>query len=67
MNPQYLKLLSDWSDLYPHLITLVFTQHGPTQRGFAADDLHELSTADQLHATPIRPEKELLLLVVGLD
>jgi len=60
-------LLSDWSDQYPHLITLTFTQHGPSQWGFAADDLNELSAADQLHAAPIRPEKELLLLVVGID
>ena len=67
MNPQYLKLLSDWSDLYRHLINLAFTQHGPAQRGFAADDLNELSAADQLHAAPIRAEKELLLLVVGID
>jgi len=67
MNPQHLKLLSDWSDLYRHLITLAFTQHGPAQRGLAADDLNELSAADQLHAAPIRPEKELLLLVVGID
>jgi hypothetical protein len=54
MNPQHLKLLSDWSDLYRHLITLAFTQHGPAQRGFAADDLNELSAADQLHAASIR-------------
>ena len=67
MNPQHLKLLSDWSDLYRHLITLAFTQHGPAQRGFDADDLNELSAADQLHAAPIRAEKELLLLVVGID
>ena len=67
MNPQHLKLLSDWSDLYRHLITLAFTQHGPAQRGLAADDLNELSAADQLHAAPIRAEKELLLLVVGID
>ena len=55
------------SNLYPHLITLVFTQHGPTQRGFAADDLNELCAADQLHAAPIRPEKEQLLLAGGID
>jgi hypothetical protein len=67
MNPQHLKLLSDWSDLYRHLITLAFTQHGPAQRGFAADDLNELSAADQLHAPSIRAEKELMLLVVGID
>ena len=67
MNPQYLKLLSDWSDLYRHLITLAFAQHGPAQRGFAADDLNELSAADQLHAAAIRAEKEVLLLVVGID
>ena len=67
MNPQHLKLLSDWSDLYRHRITLAFTQHGPAQRGFAADDLNELSAADQLHAAPIRAEKELLLLVGGID
>jgi hypothetical protein len=67
VNPQYLKLLSDWSDLYRHLITLAFTQHGPAQRGFAANDLNELSAADQLHAAPIWAEKELLLLVVGID
>jgi len=29
INPQYLKLLSDWGDLYRHLITLAFAQHGP--------------------------------------
>jgi hypothetical protein len=67
LNPQHLKLLSAWSDLYRHLITLAFTQHGPAQRGFAADDLNELSASDQHHAAPIRPEKELLLLVVGID
>ena len=67
MNPQHLKLLSDWSDLYRHLITLAFTQHGPAQRGFAADDLDELSAAGQLHAAPIRAEKELLLPGVGID
>jgi hypothetical protein len=67
MNPQHLKPLSDWSALYRHLITLAFTQHGPAQRGFAADNLNELSAADQLHAAPIRAEKELLLLVVGID
>jgi hypothetical protein len=67
INPQHLKLLSDWSDLYRHLITLAFAQHGPAQRGFAADDLNELSAADQLHAAPIRAEKELSLLVVGID
>jgi hypothetical protein len=67
MNPQHLKLLSDWSDLYRHLITLAFSQHGPTQRGFGADDLHELRSADQLHAAPIRAEKKQLPLVVGID
>ncbi len=55
MNPQHLKLLSDWRDLYRHLIALAFAQQGPAQRGFAADDLN---AADQLHAAPIRPEKE---------
>ena len=40
MNPQHLKLLSGQSDLYRHLITLAFAQHGPAQRGFAADDLN---------------------------
>ena len=67
MNPQHLKLLSDWSDLHRHFITLAFTQHGPAQRGFAADDLNELSAAEQLHAAPIRAEKEQLLLVVRID
>ena len=67
MNPQHLKLLSDWSDLHRHLITFAFTQHGPAQRGFAADDLNELSAADQLHAARIRADKELLLLVGGID
>ena len=67
MNPQHLKMLSDRSDLYRHLITLAFAQHGPAQRGFAADDLNELSAADQFHAAPIRAEKELLLLVVAID
>jgi hypothetical protein len=66
-NPQHLKLLSHWGGLYRHLITLAFTQHGPAHRGFAADDLNELSAADQLHAAPIRAKKELLLLVVGID
>ncbi len=42
MNPQHLKLLPDGSALYRHLTTLAFTQHGPAQRGFAADDLNEL-------------------------
>lgn len=67
MNPQHLKLLSDQCDLYRHLITLAFTQHGHAQRGFAADDLNELSAADQLHAAPTRAEEDLLLLVVGID
>jgi hypothetical protein len=67
MNPQYLKPLSDWADLHRHLITLAFAQHGPAQRRFAADDLNELNAADQLHAAPIRAEKEVLLLVVGID
>ncbi len=67
MNPQHLKLLSDCSDLYSHRITLAFTQHGPGQWGFAADDLNELSAPEQLHAATIRAEKELLLLVVGID
>jgi hypothetical protein len=67
MNAQHLKLLSDWSDLYRHLITLEFAQHGPSQRGFAADDLNKLSAADQRHAAPIRAEKKLLLLVGGID
>jgi len=67
MNPQHFKLLSDWSNLYRHLITFAFTQHGPAQKGFTADDLNELSAADQLHAASIRAEKELMLLVVGID
>src|SRR3954453_1443119 len=67
MNPQHLKLLSDGSDLDRHFIPLAFAQHGPAQRGFAADDLNELSAADQLHAATIRAEKEVLLLVVGID
>jgi hypothetical protein len=46
MNLQHLKLLSDRSCLYRHLITLAFTQYGTAQRGFAADDLNELSAAD---------------------
>jgi hypothetical protein len=29
MNPQYLELLPEWSDLYRDLITLAFAQHGP--------------------------------------
>ncbi len=45
MNPQHLELLSDWGDLYRHFITFAFTQHGPAQRGFAADDLNELRAA----------------------
>ena len=67
MDPQHLKLLSDWSDLYRHLITLAFAQHGLAQRGFAADDLNELCAADQLHAAAFRAEKEVLLLVAGID
>jgi len=67
MNPQHLKPLSDWSDLYRDLITLALTQYRPAQRSFAADDLDELSAADQLHAAPVRAEKEQLLLVVGTD
>ena len=67
VNPQHLKLLSDCSDLYRHIITLAFAQHGPAQRGLHADDLNHLSAAAQLHAAPIRAEKELLLLVVGID
>ena len=35
--------------------------------GFAADDLNGLIAADQLHAAAIRAEKELVLLVVGID
>ena len=31
MNPKHFKLLSDWSDLYRHLVTLAFAQHGPAQ------------------------------------
>ena len=67
MNPQNLKLLSDCSDLYRHLLTLALAQHGPAQRGFLADDLNELSATEQLHAAPILAEKEALLLVVGID
>jgi hypothetical protein len=67
MNPQHFKLLSDCSDLHRHLITLAFAQHGPAQRRFDADDLNKLSAADQLHAAPIRAQKELLLLVGGID
>ena len=66
MNPQHLKLLPDWSDLYRHLITLAFTEHGPAQRGCAADDLNGLGTADQLHAAAIRAEEELLPLAIGM-
>jgi hypothetical protein len=57
MNPQHLKLLSDVSDQYRQLITLAFSQHGPAQRGFAADDLNEPSAANQLHAAAIRAKK----------
>jgi hypothetical protein len=67
MHPQHLELQSDWRTLYRHLITLAFAQHGPAQRGFAADDLNELGAADQFHAAPVRAEKELLLFVVGID
>lgn len=66
MNPQNLELLSDWSDLYGHLVTLAFAQQGPGQGCFAADDLNELRAADQLHAAPIRAEKEVLLPVAGI-
>ena len=67
MNPQHRKLLSVWSDLYRHLIALALAQHRPAQRGFDADDLNELSAADQLHAAAIRAEKKLLLRVGGID
>ena len=67
INPQHLKLLPCWSDLYRHLIALAFTQHGSAQRGFAADDLNELRAACQLHAATTRAKKELLLLVIGID
>ena len=62
MNPQHLKLL----DRYRYLITLALAQHGSAQGGFAADDLNELRAADQLHASSIRAEKELLWLVAGI-
>jgi hypothetical protein len=64
LDPQHLKLLSDWSVPDRHLITLAFAQHGPAERSLAADDLHGLRAADQLHAAPTRTEKELLLLAV---
>jgi hypothetical protein len=67
MNPQHLEPLSDESNLHQYLITLAFAQHGPAQRGFAANDLNELRAADQAHAAPIRAKKEMLLLVVGID
>ena len=64
MNPQHLELLSDRSDLYRHLITFTLTQHSPAQGGFAADDLDDFRTVEQLHVPPIRAEKDLLLLAV---
>lgn len=64
MNPQHLELLSEWSELYRHLIAFTLTQHSPAQGGFAADDLDEFSAVEQLHVPPIRAEKDLLLLVV---
>ena len=67
LNPQHLELLSAWSDVNRHLVTFAFAQHGPAQRRFAAEDLHELRTADQLHAAAIRAEKELLLPALGID
>ena len=67
MDPNDLELLSDSSNPYRHIITLAFAEHGPAQRGFAADDLNQLSAAEQLHASAIRAEKKLLLLVVGID
>jgi hypothetical protein len=67
MNPKHLELLSDSSDLHRYLITLELAQHGPAQRGCTADDLNEPSAADQFHAAPIRPEKEVLLRVVEID
>jgi hypothetical protein len=47
MNTQHLKLQWDLSDLYRHLITLAFAQHGSAQWGFAADDPNELCAAEQ--------------------
>jgi len=67
LNPQHFKTLWALSELYRHLITFAFAQHGPGQGGLAADDLNNLAPADQLHAAPIRAEKELLLPVVGID
>ena len=64
MNPQHLKLLSERSDLYRHLITFKLTQHSPAQGSFAADDLDEFRAVEQLHVPPIRAEKDLLLPVV---
>jgi hypothetical protein len=45
MNPKHFKLLLGCGDLYRHLIPFAFTQHGLAQRGFAADDLNDLSAA----------------------
>jgi hypothetical protein len=67
VNPQHLEFLSDWRDLYRHLIAFAFAQHGPAQRGVAADDLNWLTVAGQLHAAALRAEKKLLLLAVGIE
>jgi hypothetical protein len=55
-----------WSDLYRHLITLIYQL---AAKGFAADDLYELKAPLTNFMLPhIRPGKELLLLlVVGID
>ncbi|MNW13963.1 hypothetical protein D3C71_2120550 [compost metagenome] len=66
MNPQHLELQSARGDLYRDLITLALAQHGPAQGGSAADDLHEVSAAAQLHAAALRAEKDLLQLVVAI-
>jgi hypothetical protein len=57
IHPQHLKLLPGGRDLYRHLITLAFAQHGPAQRGFAADDLNGQSAAenDALLASSMQP------------
>jgi hypothetical protein len=64
LNPKHLKLLAGGGHLYRDFITFKPPQHGAAQRGLTADDLHDLSTADQLHVAPNRTEEELQLFTV---
>ena len=36
-KPQHSELLSDWSDLYQHLVTLAFAEHGLPRTASLAD------------------------------